>query len=80
MYQRVSRLVPRLCPFFIVCSTEVGGPPGIINPVSYVEGREKVQRTYLSIGGSSKCAHAHSCAINGMCFGRSLVWQLFLVP
>ena len=78
MYQRVSSLVPRLCPFFIVCSTEMGEAPGII-PVSDVEGREKVEKTYLSVGGSSKCAHARSCAINSACFGRSPVWLLFLV-
>ena len=70
MYQRVNSLVSRLCPFFTVCSTEVGGAPGIINPVSDVEGREKVERTYLSVGGSSKCAHARSRAINSTCFGR----------
>ena len=52
---------------------KVGGAPGIINPMSDVEGREKVEKTYLSVGGSSKCAHARSCAINSACFGRSPV-------
>ena len=42
---RVSSLVPRLCPSFIICSMEVGGAPGMINPVSDVEDREKVERT-----------------------------------
>ena len=57
----------------------MGGAPGIINPMSDVEGREKVERTYLSVGRSSKCAHARSCAINSACFGRSPVWLLVLV-
>ena len=59
---------------------KVGGAPGIMNPVSDIQGREKVERTYLTVGGSSKCAHTCSCAINSTCFGRSQVWQLFLVP
>ena len=59
---------------------KVGVAPGIINPVSDREGGEKVERTYLSVGGSSKCANECSCAINSTCFGRSQVWQLFLVP
>ena len=45
MYQCVSSLVPRLYPFFIVCGTEVGGAPAIINPVSDIEGREKIDRS-----------------------------------
>ena len=78
MYQCVSSLVPWLCPSFIVCSTEVGGAPAIISPVSDVEGREKVERTYLSVGGSSKCAHTRSSVINSACFGRSPIRLLFL--
>ena len=80
MYQCVSSLVPLLCPASVVAVWKVGGAPGIINPMSDIEVGEKVERTYLSVGGSSKCAHECSCAINSMCFGRSQVWQLFLVP
>ena len=79
MYQCVSGLIPRLCPSFIVCCMEVGGAPGMINPVSDIEGREKVERTSLSVGGSSKCAHTHSWVINSACSGRSPVWLSFLV-
>ena len=68
MCQGVTSLVPRLCSSIIVCSMEVGGAPGIINPMSDVEGGEKVEKTYLSVGGSSKCAHARSCAIQQYVF------------
>ena len=50
------------------------------NHESEAKGREKVEGTYLSVGGSSECAHECSCTINSTCFGRSPVWQLFLVP
>ena len=51
--------VPPSFPLLAVLKS--GRGPGIIYHMSDVEGREKVERTSLSV---SQCAHTCSCAIN----------------